>query len=186
MRLAVLYLIILNSLINIGCISMSSKPMVETNLKQEDSSLFLLSQKLREADTILLASHTGIILDRKNSRIIEPEIMIGNKINQKIIYEKKIITGYDIDTLINILLIPKPAIDSLQAKCGFDPHHAIFMIKNGKISFIDLCFHCCGIAASNDLKDPGPFGEQKWMQLIRFFRKLQLNYELPDKIFPIQ
>lgn len=158
--------------------------MAEINTNQEDSSLFLISQKLREADTILLASHTGIILDRVNSRIIEPEIMIGNKINQQILHEKKSITGNDVDTLISILLIPKPAIDSLQAKCGFDPHHAIFMIKDGKVSFIDLCFHCCGIAVSNDLKHPGPFSEQKWMRLIALFRKLQLNYELPDTILP--
>lgn len=155
--------------VEIGCVSNSSE---SPKVNLEDSSLVLLTQKIGNADTVLLTSHTGY---EGTNQI---ELVIQGKINRKIIQEEKIIRGSDIDTLISILAIPKPDYDSLSAKC-FEPHHTIFILKKTEISYIDLCFHCSNLVTSKDLPDIKPFGERKWNKLLAFYKKLQLNYELP-------
>lgn len=121
--------------------------------------------------------------DEFQTKVIEPEIITGDKINHKIIKEQKVITGNDINILISILSVPKKEGDSYGASC-FDPHHAIFIIRKDKISYIDLCFHCTGAATSEDLTDIRPLGDSKFVQLLAFFRRLKLDYKLPETIYP--
>ncbi len=186
MRIILFSLIVFSSFAFVGCTPMNSeKSTMDTYEIRKDSSLIKLVQKIHDADTILLTSHTGITFDTTGGKTkgIYAEMLIGNKINRKIIKEQKIIIGSDIDRLISIMSIPKPDVDSLTTTC-WDPHHCIFIVKDEKISYIDICFHCAGIAMSNDLEDIRPFGESKWMKLLRFFKSFKLEYKLPSTILP--
>jgi len=110
MRIILFFLIVFCYAEFIGCTPISSEQkVIGDGEKKIDSSLIQLVKKIRDADTILLTSHTGTVFDTTNgeTKVIEPEVMIGDKINWKITKEQKVITGNDIDTLINILAIPK-------------------------------------------------------------------------------
>lgn len=160
-------------------------PHQQVDISLPDSSLFFLVKKVQEADTILLTSHTGPFLDSINRKVIQQEILIRGKINRQIIHEQKVIGKNDIDTLVGILSIPKPEEDSLATHCEFDPHHTIFIISKNKISFIDICFYCCQLSTSEDLKSIYPFGYLKWERLLSLFQKLQFKYRTPSKVFSI-
>ncbi|MBK7375591.1 MAG: hypothetical protein IPJ02_08555 [Chitinophagaceae bacterium] len=83
--------------------------------------------------------------------------------------------GSDLDTLITILI--KPAAEENKTMCVFDPHHTIFLIKNGITSYIDFCFTCMQFESSNDLGSLVFFDEDKWFALERFFKQMGVRYE---------
>lgn len=58
------------------------------------------------------------------------------------------------------------------------PHHAIFFIKNGTASYIDICFSCRGFDTSKDLRRLYAFDIRKWTELRNFFLRFGIKYEL--------
>lgn len=138
-----------------------------------------LSEKIRSSDTILLVSHSGNTFDTVKGEIF-PALLVNNKINQKIIHELKTLTNNSIDTLVKILSMPTNEADYEMSHCC-DPHHTIFIIKDGQISYIDLCFHCFCLSTSKDLELIKGYDEPKWIALLSFFRKLSFKYEMPEK-----
>jgi len=101
-----------------------------------------------------------------------------NKINKKILREQIVLTENDIDTLTQILLMPTNDSDVIYARCYY-PHHAILIISKGKISYIDLCFHCFSLSTSEDLKLIEGYDEPKWEALLSFYKKLGFKYQMP-------
>lgn len=140
-----------------------------------------LIQKFKKADTILLVSHeatAGVgIIDSSGKRLPLPGLIVQGKPNYNIIKEQKIIKDAELDTLIQIL--SRPFEDSIIhiSKC-FIPHHAIFIIKNGRVSYVDICFGCRGFVTSKDLSKMYAFDDRKWAELESFFIKLGFKYEL--------
>jgi hypothetical protein len=139
-----------------------------------------LGLKFKNADSVLLASHEDtegiVIVDYAGNRIPLPKLIIKGKPNYKIIKERQIVSGKKLDELIQILNRP--------IKSGFDvgkcymPHHSIFLFKNGRLSYIDVCFLCRRFETSDDLKKIDHFDERQWEELGKLFARLGFKYKL--------
>jgi hypothetical protein len=147
------------------------------------NNLTELRKRLADADTVLLVSHentTEPVYNKKTGKSSEaPELMINGFPNSKVMREEKLIQREVLTTLSEILTSP-PNIDSIspQAKC-FSPHHAIFIIKEGHYSYLDICFSCNSLAVSNDLSvSHDDFDNKKWKALYDFVKGLGIKYEL--------
>jgi len=146
-----------------------------TSRKSTDS----LRTQLIEADTILIVGHLGRMYNapgHNDTLPPIPAILVNGKPNFSIIQKQKIITGLELDALIKILTKPVTGIEE-SAVCEFDPHHTIFTIKNGKTSFIDLCFQCQQFEASDNLKSLIALDNDKWSELDTFFRQQGVRFE---------
>ena len=56
------------------------------------------------------------------------------------------------------------------------PQHSIIIYKNGKQSFIDICFMCKKIHVSQDIDfSEKDFDDEKWNQLKVFFQNAGIN-----------
>ncbi|WP_462249462.1 hypothetical protein [Ferruginibacter sp.] len=153
----------------------SNKNSSKTQHTSKDS----LRIRLVEADTILIVGHLGRMFKRPgyNDTLPPiPSILFNGKPNLAIIKKQKIITGLDLDTLIRILTRPVTDTTDLM-KCIFDPHHTIFLIKNGVTSFIDVCFKCVEFESSDNLKSFIGFDDNKWEELEVFFNQKGVSFE---------
>lgn len=145
-----------------------------------------LAARLRAADTVVLVSHetpAQMQMARREPGTPPPEygsqLLLNGRPNPRIIKEQRGITGPALDTLINILT-KAYADDAPGFSLCFAPHHTIFLIKDGVVSFIDLCFHCLNFGASADL---GPlqgknFSRRKWADLRQYFISQGFRYAL--------
>ncbi|HEV3413404.1 MAG TPA: hypothetical protein VG101_13060 [Puia sp.] len=140
-----------------------------------------LSLKFKNADSVLLISHEdtqGVaIVDDAGNRIPLPELIIKGKPNYEIIKERQIISGKRLDRLVQILNRPLENRIIEVGKC-FIPHHTIFLFKNGKLSYIDVCFWCRGFETSEDLNKICRFDDRKWDELEKLFTGLGFKYKL--------
>jgi len=143
-----------------------------------------LRAKLENADTVLLVSHevtAGIaIVDSTGKHIPLPKLLIGGKPNYSIIKEQQVLSGAQLDTFIRIFARPFQSRSIEMANC-FIPHHAVFVIKNGKTSYVDICFGCQRFEASKDMQQLYDFDNRKWTELKDFFVKLGFRYQLTDE-----
>ncbi len=142
----------------------------------------LLKARLKAADTVLLISHKtteGVtVVDDKTGKVLPTEkLIINDRPNKKIIQEQRIISAKEIDSLSEILAMPNKSSKIEMAMC-YIPHHSILIIKNGKTSFIDICFTCQRFNVSKDLRKLNEFDNFKWTQLRNFFTDLGFKYEL--------
>ena len=107
-----------------------------------------LNTKLQDADTVLLVSHeatAGVVVGDS------PKLIIARKPNYKIVKEQQILAGDKLGALIKILARPFQDTVIEMGKC-FIPHHAIFIMRNGKTSYIDICFGCRRFKYSKDMQ----------------------------------
>lgn len=153
------------------------------NLFSQNAESWLFN-KINSADTILLVSHeetAGIAtIDKTGKYIPLPKLVIKGNPNYNIIKEKLILNNTQIKNLSKILI--RPFKDSVvEAGRCFIPHHAIFLIKNKKLSYIDICFGCRVFETSRDLKRLYKFEEQKWAELENFFINLGFKYNLIEE-----
>jgi len=156
--------------------------LLKSLMSYSQSGESLLKSKLQNADTVLLVSHeetNGVKLVDENTgkEIPLPKLVVSGKPNNKIIIERQVVKDKQLDTLIQILARPFQDTTITTSKC-FIPHHAIFIIKNGKISYLDICFHCRGFQASKDLEKVYSFDDRKWSELESFFIRLGFKYQL--------
>jgi hypothetical protein len=140
-----------------------------------------ISQKFKNADTILLVSHDDTqgyaFVDSAGNRLPNPKLFLGNKPNYTIIKERRIISGRDLDSLIQILA--GHFIDSIVTGSGcYMPHHTIFIFRDGELSYIDLCFWCRSFTTSKDLDEMHAFDKRTWDELENYFRKFGFKYKL--------
>ena len=140
-----------------------------------------LNAKFKNADSILFVSHDdtqGVaIIDSAGNKIPLPELIINKNPNYKIIKERQIISGQQLDTLIHILDRPFRSKTVEGSEC-YMPHHTIYIFKNGELSYIDLCFWCRGFETSEDLNKIYKFDNRKWKELENFFKRLGFKYKL--------
>lgn len=143
-----------------------------------------LRVKMKNADSVVLVSHEVtagvVIVDSAGNHFPLPKLIIGGRPNYAIVKEKQIVNGGKLDTLIRILARPFLSRTIETAKC-FMPHHAVFIIKNGRTSYIDICFGCLGFETSKDLRRLYAFDLRKWEELEDFFVKLGFTYRFPDQ-----
>jgi len=143
-----------------------------------------LRTKLKNADTVLLVSHEvteGIVLkDSAGGCIPLPKLLVGGKPNYSIIKEKRVLSGTQLDTFIKIFARPFQSRTIEMAKC-YMPHHAIFIIKDGKTSYVDICFGCQRFETSKDMEQLYAFDNRKWRELEECFVNLGFTYQLIDE-----
>lgn len=133
-----------------------------------------------DADTVLLVGHLGLLGDFPKPDDTLPLIVTSGKLNYPIIKKQKISTKTEIDTLLSILSKPDGEYLGL-AKCGWNPHHSIVLIKNGHYSYIDMCFSCQQFGTSDDLKYFHHFSGEKWNELEDFFKDNGVRYNQYQK-----
>lgn len=139
-----------------------------------------LRTKLKKADTVLLVSHeatAGKVMDSIGNPIPIPKLLIGGKPNYSIVKEKRVLSGAQLDTFTKIFARPFRERTIEMSSC-FIPHHAIFIIKNGLTSYVDICFSCQRFETSDDMQQLYAFDNRKWRELENFFLKLGFKYEL--------
>lgn len=154
--------------------------VISSSVFSQDNTHWLV-KKMKTADTVLLISHkatAGVLYKDSTGKVSSPpELLIGGKLNDSIVTERKVLTSVEIQTLSRILTQPLQSKNIYVAKC-FIPHHSVILIKGGIISYIDICFTCNGYIWSKDLQSLGSFDNYKWRALESFFLKQGFTYEL--------
>jgi len=143
-----------------------------------DSIYLKLKNIFMSADSVVLVGHIGKqyekLEDVNNTSV--PPVLINGRPNYSVVKKRAVVIGAQLDSLLKLLL--KNTSDSISntTKCEFDPHHTIFIIKNGVSSYIDLCFLCHQFEASDDLKLLIFLDNTQWDDLEKFFVKLNVRY----------
>lgn len=126
-----------------------------------------LSATLAAADTVWLIRHTD------PPRLQDTGFLLrGGRLDPAILQQQKKLDLFLRDSLI-MILTAVIEYDRVETSLCFDPHQAIVWSKNGKLSYIDCCFHCLRFAASSDLTplQGQNFGYRKWAMLRAFFER---------------
>ena len=145
-----------------------------------------LTNYIKVAEKILITSHEDFNLTIEKpgkSKTINRTLLKNGKPNKKIIKEQIQLNLKLKEELIEIILTQKNDSVWDDAYC-FWPHHTIFIYKEKKWSYIDLCFGCDNYSYSEDIKinkDEFLVTYEDWRKMEAFFRKQNLNYELPKK-----
>ncbi|MGI4870287.1 MAG: hypothetical protein ACRYFX_03805 [Janthinobacterium lividum] len=115
-----------------------------------------LITKLQRADSVILVSHLNTnelpAADTSGHILPHPKLLVAGKPNYSIAKERRSLTIVQRMELGRILIRPIKQIILKEGRC-FMPHHAIFIIKNGRTSYIDICFDCSRSMSSDDLND---------------------------------
>lgn len=139
------------------------------------------SQKLKSADSVLMVSHHKtkghMAVDSNGNLIPFQELMLGNQPNYAVILERKLIKGSAVDSLIRILTRPAARGNYVLKGC-FSPHHALFIFKGNKTSYLNLCFDCKREESSDDLFKLPIFDPRRWEELKAFYVKQGFKYQL--------
>ncbi len=142
-----------------------------------------LINKFRDADSIVLVSHdlvfgsTDVAFDNGGKIIPFPNLLNSGRPNESIIKEQQLIKGKQVDLLIRIMSRTFKGSAISQGGC-FVPRQAIFLFKDGRTSFVDICFHCNSYKTSDDLIDIPPFDSYRWKKLKKYFMMLGFKYGL--------
>lgn len=145
-----------------------------------------LIEFIKKSEKIILTSHEDFELTFRKpgeSKTKIRALLKNGKPNKKIIKERIKLDLKSKEELIQIISEQKK--DSIWdgAFC-FLPHHTIFIYKEKKWSYIDLCFGCDHYSYSKDLEineDDFLVTYEDWRKLETFFRKQNLNYEMPKR-----
>ncbi|MFT3796131.1 hypothetical protein [Flavobacterium sp.] len=142
-----------------------------------------LVKAIQESEKVLLISHEDyrlIIEQPGNSTIIDRELFKDGLPNAEIIQQQIELNPKLKSELADVISYQKNTTDEEGVDC-FWPHHSILLYRQGKWSYVDLCFSCDHYAHSPDLiirKDEFLVTYEQWRTLENFFRKLQLDYKL--------
>ena len=157
---------------------------------------FWLATTIGRADTVWLISHddlpathkdraghtpggkgdvqpvTAAYLDSMKRLPIESPLLQNSRLNPALVRQQKILARPLVDSL-TMILTATIEFDRVESSLCFDPHQAIVWSKDGKLSYIDCCFHCLRYAASADLTQlqGKNFGYRKWAMLQAFFER---------------
>ena len=149
-----------------------------------------LINTIKAADKILFTSHTDLyVIERKKSKYkheyidIYHDLLKNGKPNKKIIKEKVVLDSVNKSTLIHLISNQNPE-ENHEGAFSFIPHHTIFILKNKKWEYIDICFGCNNYNFSDGIninKKTFLKSYEDWRKLEDFFRKLNLTYQLPKQ-----
>ena len=143
--------------------------------QEAKADLYLL---LTEADSVQIASHEDLHYSQK----VKPfkswwhQLVENGKVNDTIIKERTNLDKVSVQELYKALTIVDGDPD-FGAAC-FNPHHAIFIYKNGELVVLDICFECNGYSATSRItKILATF--ESYKAVADFFRKHKILYKLP-------
>ena len=168
-------LVVFATTIIVCCLSCQNKKKNETT---QIESLGLsnvitgdtLQRYLISADSILLISHlepTNAPPDLQTGRSQSGAKLLENgKISESLLKSSKKLSKTDIIQLGNIL--DEHVVDDIEYTKCFSPRHAIIAYNNGKISYVDVCFSCLGLAIVGFPADI-EMSEKKYLKLKLFF-----------------
>ena len=145
-----------------------------------------LINHIKIAEKILITSHEQLNLTTQKAGRTKTEVrtlLKNGKPNKKIIKEQIQLNLQLKEELIGIISNQKTDSIWNGAYC-FWPHHTIFIYKQKKWSYIDLCFGCDRYSYSKDLQiNKAAFlvTYEDWRKLETFFRSQKLNYEMPKR-----
>jgi len=144
-----------------------------------------LNYKIINADSIEITSHedlyASILKDNKPYDYYR-EILINGKPNREIIKESKILNELSKQKLLSLINTKTPKESVFHRPSCFNPHHSIFIYKNGKCSFLDICFGCMGFSSSGEFifSDFILSTYKDWEDLKNFFKEHKMFYKIED------
>jgi len=142
-----------------------------------------LQKKFRKADSIVLVSHLLTCVPDRNENtdeFIKPlRLVTNNKVNNKIINGRYVLSSTDIDTLAKLLTEPYTLMEIEDIEC-FLPHHGILIYFGNKSSYFDICFGCRHFISSKDFKVSDVLMDATWVSLELFFINRGLTYRMPS------
>ncbi|TCJ16203.1 hypothetical protein EPD60_07600 [Flaviaesturariibacter flavus] len=143
-----------------------------------------LESMILQADRVLLISHDDVFVgvrkeavpgEHNNSKPL-PALVVNGRLNRSVVKQQKALPKSALEGLIEAFKLPREGYRYTPAKC-FEPHHSLVLLRNGQASYVDLCFQCRQLSASQDLS-----GEEllfSWEKVAAYFRKHGLTYRLP-------
>ena len=147
-----------------------------TSLRLNAQAYEWLKPKLANADTIVLASHEDFraMVDKAGNPVLVPKWVVGGHPNYKALLKHKRLLSAQRIELSRILLRPFRDNKIVTMQCC-EPHHIIFLVRNGHTSYLDICFGCRCLDSSKDLEKLYAFDDRKWNELEKLFNKLGLK-----------
>lgn len=136
-----------------------------------------LSLKISSADTIMLASHDclGCFDNGNDTPAPVLKLVMKGRPNYKALLKHKILTTRERVELSELLVRPFTDSVSITMHCC-EPHHTLFLVKNNRTSYLDICFGCRCLNSSKDLAALYRLNNSQWPELDKFFTKLGLAY----------
>ena len=99
---------------------------------------------------------------------------LSYNLHQKYVKKKYLLTSRLIDSLCVILTqASKEGVEA--SACIFMPHYAFLIVKDGHLSFVDLCFNCELVDCSENLKNFEGLPGRNWQNLRIFIKSLGFN-----------
>ncbi|RYG43310.1 MAG: hypothetical protein EOO01_21540 [Chitinophagaceae bacterium] len=126
---------------------------------------------LLNADSVWIASHRSLAYmsrEKGRTKLLYKSILRAETPDTTLFIQQKRIVAREQEELIGLFVETPDSIQSLPALC-FDPHHAVFIFKNGQTRFIDICFGCKVIQTSPGLLLKSPKNFSTWMNLENWF-----------------
>ena len=145
----------------------------------------MAGEEIQQADTVLLISHSlveassDVEVDSLHNIVPFPQLVVNHRPNASVIKKKVIIKGDNLRKLIGILR--RPFGDSSEVQSCMLTHHAIFLIRNGRASYINLSFQCGSYETSEDLIGIQAFDKTRWNELEKFFKGLGFKSYLSNE-----
>ena len=157
-----------------------------------------LVKVMKDVDTILVIEHQQGLELKELLKVVKPNLpailkakgsdfsrqyflnhfdtstSLSYNLHQKYVKKKYLLTPRLIDSLSVILTQTSKEGVEVSA-CIFMPHYAFLMVKNGQLSFVDLCFNCELVDCSENLKNFEGLPGRNWQNLRIFFKALGFN-----------
>jgi hypothetical protein len=134
---------------------------------------------LLSADSVFLISHVITLegpkqpppkMDDSVPTVFTPHLLINGSLNNSVVVKKHILMQQERRQLAGILNSRFDKISII--KDCYEPHHSVIIVKNGKTSYMDICFQCLGYRFTADLEDIVTRFE--WTRLRKYFLEKKL------------
>ena len=126
---------------------------------------------LINADSVIISNHKSLVVAEKPIGVPAEkgeDIVANGKPNYAIILKSYKLDQISIDSLATILTKEVDG-NSNQMAC-FDPHHTVYIFKNGKLSYLDICLSCHRFSRSKDIETADhQLTDETWLELESFF-----------------
>jgi hypothetical protein len=128
------------------------------------------------ADSIILISHAGI---QKHHYTDHGRYWISlDRIDTGLLKEYRKFDRSSVDRLRDALLTEDDNA-RISTSC-FNPHQAILMYRSGKLSYMDICFHCHNYVLSTKRRIASDMGSDAWDNLKLFFRSEGMRFTMEE------
>lgn len=124
---------------------------------------------LTESDSVIIVKHETLVVPGKPGwPSTTKEILINGKPNDDIILTSTKLSRRSINSLA-VILTKETAGDIVTMAC-FDPHHAVYIFRKEKVSYLDICFGCRQFSYTKEINTGGhQLTNETWLELESFF-----------------